>query len=57
MRCRRVGRDLEIAGAAEKGIVEIDVILLDRFSLPAVLKAQLLQAGAVIDSFIGFPRF
>ena len=41
---REVGRDLEIAGAAEKGIVEIDVILLDRFS-------------AVVDLFVSFSRF
>ena len=54
---REIGRDFEIAGAAEKGIVEIDVILLDRFSLPAVLKAQLLQAGAVVNLIVSFSRF
>ena len=41
---REIGRDFEIAGAAEKGIVEIDVILLDRFS-------------AVVNLIVSFSRF
>ena len=39
-----VGRDFQIAWAAEEGIVKVDVVLFDRLS-------------TVIDAFIGFPRF
>ena len=41
---RKIGRDLQVAGASQKGIVEVDVILLDRLS-------------TIIDSFILFPLF
>jgi hypothetical protein len=44
MRCRRVGRDLQVARTSKKSIVKVDVILLDRLS-------------KIIDSFILIPFF